>query len=990
MWGTSTVRQLCKAASKLGYTRMALTDTDNLYGMWPFIDACRDHNIQPIIGAELTDPGTRERAILLVKSQEGYTHLCGLITARHMEKEFDLLSQVTNRHRGLAVLTQSSRLLRAWHDQGVMVFLSLPRQPVSPWSPVVQTARDRHIPAVAVPDSFYSSPEDAPLHRMLRAIDLKTTLDRITPPHCAGEGSFLLAKDAYEDRFAICPEAISNTYNLAEQLEFDGPNFGLVMPPWSDKDGLDADGRLREAAYTGARKRYGRDLSETVVDRLEHELAIIRSMKFSSYFLVVKDIVALSPRICGRGSGAASLVAYCLHITNVCPVKHNLYFERFLNPGRKDPPDIDVDFPWDERDRVLEKVFSRYPDHCAMVANHVCIKPRMAVREVARVYGLTETEISRVTQKMPWYFTGDGEGLDILEMMSRRPESKALSFPSPWPDIMKVAQKICGLPRYLSVHPGGMVITPDPICHYVPVERAAKGVNIIQWEKDQTERAGLVKIDLLGNRSLGVIRDAIINLKQNNCLLDESTWEPEDDWDTQETVAQGNTMGCFYIESPATRLLQKKAHVGDFAHMVIHSSIIRPAANDYIQAYLERLHGAPWDPIHPLLAHILDESYGIMVYQEDVSKAAVAVAGFSHGDADGLRKIMSKKDKARALKDFYRQFAEGARKKGVSDSRINDIWQMMMSFSGYSFCKPHSASYAKVSFQAAWLKVHFPAEFMAAVISNQGGFYSTFAYVSEAMRMGLTVLPPDVNQSHIRWRGHGRQLRVGLLSVAQLSRATMEKLMVEQKKALFRDMGDFLVRVRPEDPEKKSLVACGALDTLRPGVSRSALMWQLAFLKKHSLLPEEDVLPLPVAPRSLPEPPAIQDDPVKRFQQEFAALGFLCASHPMTLYAPLLVRHRVTKACRMGRFIDKNIRMAGFLVTGKVVRTRHGDPMEFLTFEDETDIFETTFFPKTYARVCHKLAHGRPYVLWGVVDVNWGAVTLTVDRVEALPDIDSL
>ena len=384
MWGTASVKRLCKAAAKMGYTRMALTDTDNLYGMWPFIDACRENDMQPIIGAELTDPFTQERAVLLVKSPQGYTHLSRLITARHMDSGFDLLSQVTDRHHGLAVLTESPRLLRAWHTQGVMVHLSLPRRPASPWSPMVQTARDLQIPMVAVPGSYYLHPEDTLFHRMLRAIDLKTTLDRITPPHCAPTDSFLLSGDAYEDRFALCPEAISNTHRLAEQLEFDGPEFGLVMPPWKDKEGLNADERLRAAAYFGARTRYGHDLPETVVDRLEHELSIICSMNFSSYFLVVKEIVALSPRICGRGSGAASLVAYCLHITNVCPVKHNLYFERFLNPGRKDPPDIDVDFPWDERDQVIEQVFARYPDHCAMVANHVCIKPRMAVREVAR------------------------------------------------------------------------------------------------------------------------------------------------------------------------------------------------------------------------------------------------------------------------------------------------------------------------------------------------------------------------------------------------------------------------------------------------------------------------------------------------------------------------------------------------------------------------------------------------------------------------------
>ncbi|MCP4694371.1 MAG: DNA polymerase III subunit alpha, partial [Desulfobacterales bacterium] len=311
------------------------------------------------------------------------------------------------------------------------------------------------------------------------------------------------------------------------------------------------------------------------------------------------------------------------------------------------------------------------------------------------------------------------------------------------PEVLEHAKRILGAPRYLSVHPGGVVITPGPIDAYVPVERAPKGVPVMQWEKDGAEAAGLVKIDLLGNRSLGVIRDAVLNVRGNGIAFDEKRWEPEDDFATQESLTRGWTMGCFYIESPAMRQLQQKAGRGDFEHLVIHSSIIRPAANEYIQEYLRRLHGGEWDPIHPLLSDVLNETFGIMVYQEDVSKTATSLAGFSPAEADGLRKILSKKDREHALRDYRERFTRGAQEKGVSDDKIAKVWDMIMSFSGYSFCKPHSASYARVSFQAAYLKTHYPAEFIAAVISNGGGFYSTFAYVSEARRMGMTILPPD-------------------------------------------------------------------------------------------------------------------------------------------------------------------------------------------------------------------------------------------------------
>ena len=314
--------------------------------------------------------------------------------------------------------------------------------------------------------------------------------------------------------------------------------------------------------------------------------------------------------------------AYCLGITNVCPVKHNLYFGRFLNPGRTDPPDIDVDFAWDERDAVIDGVLDRFAGQAAMVASHILFQPRMALRETAKVFGMPDAEIGEVTRRLPWFWQRGELDAGLLENLRQRPETRHLDFVHPWPQIMALAQRIIGIPRHLSVHPGGVVITPGPIRDYVPIEKAPKGVPLIQWDKEGAEDAGLVKIDLLGNRSLGVIRDALTNVRANGIDFDESRWEPEDDPATRDTVARGRTMGCFYIESPAMRLLHQKAGNGDFDHLVVHSSIIRPAANAYIQEYLRRLHGGSWDPIHPLLADVLDETFGIMVYQEDVSRAA--------------------------------------------------------------------------------------------------------------------------------------------------------------------------------------------------------------------------------------------------------------------------------------------------------------------------------------------------------------------------------
>ena len=983
MWGTASPARICTAARKLGYTRLALTDTDNLYGLWPFVTACRRAGITPIIGAEITAPDTGARVVCLVENETGYRHLCRLITRRHRENPFHLTRALHELAAGLVILATDAALLTDLHAAGAAVAAALPRRPSGRGLRLVKLAREIGIPAVATPGSFFTKPEDFDIHRMLRAIDRNTSLSRLPPKEIAPPEAWLAAPGEYARRFDVWPETLLASHHLAERLAFAGPDRSLVMPPWSGQTGEIATDRLRRDTYEGARDRYGHDLPEAVVERLEHELAVIERMAFSSYFLVVRDIVSLSPRICGRGSGAASLVAYCLKITNVCPIRYNLYFERFLNPGRTDPPDIDVDFAWDERDDVLETVLARYRGQAAMVCNHVAFQPRMAIREVARVYGLTDREIGQISKRLPWFWHRLKSKNDLLAYMQTLPVFRGVDFPHPWPEIIALAQQMIGIPRHLSVHPGGIVIAPDRIDNHVPVEIAPKGVPIIQWEKDAAEEAGLVKIDLLSNRSLGVIRDAVANLRQNDFQFDENRWDPENDPATQKTVAAGKTMGCFYIESPATRLLQQKARVGDFEHLVIHSSIIRPAANEFIREYIRRLHGGRWEPIHPLLADVLAETYGIMVYQEDVSRTAEALAGFSAAEADGLRKIMSKKDPGHKLEDYKRQFVLGARAKGVTGEQVDAVWNMMMSFSGYSFCKPHSASYARVSFQAAYLKTHFPAEFMAAVISNQGGFYRACAYVSEARRMGVTIRPPDVNRSDIHWTGRGKAMRVGWLSVKDLGHKTRQRLVAGRQAKRFRSIRDFLERVRPDEPEAQALIHAGAFDSLPQDGGRAELLWELACWVKTRQNPAKPRgLFDGVVPIETPHFP--EDCPRENLRREYAVLGFLCDRHPMTLFSKETNPLGMVKARDLKRFSGRRVTLAGLLVTGKVVHTKHGDPMEFLTFEDETGLVETTFFPEAYSRFCALLDRSRPFILKGRVDEDFGAVTLTVDHVTPL------
>ncbi len=985
--GTASPGALCRRAKELGYSGLAMTDRDNLYGLWDFLKACRREGLRPIIGAEVSESGSNKIITCLVQSKDGYSNLCSLLTKRHMDKSFTLVNALGSLSGGLLVLCRDISLLAQYKDQGVQIVADLGPQPNGSSRTLRAFAQKHGIGAVATADSDLCREEDRQLYCLLQAIRTGSTMSTMgrAMQETAGAVNWLVGKTVYRERFAIWPEVVLATARLAASCTYTGPNFGIVMPPWRGGDGLRPAHVLREKAYLGARRRYGDDLGEPVIERLEHELKVIEEMGFSSYFLVVRDIVhrkgpdgkRKKRRICGRGSGAASLVAYCLDITNVCPIKYNLYFERFLNPGRTDPPDIDIDFSWDERDEVLAAVLQDYAGHAAMVCNHVFFQPRMAIRETAKTFGLPEGEISRLTRRIPWMHAGGAKSLE--QCLVALPSLKDQDLSPPWPEVLHLAEKLIGIPRNLSVHPGGVVITPKPISHYVPVERAAKGVPIIQWEKDGTEEAGLVKIDLLGNRSLGVIRDTIAAVRRGGGCLNELTWQPEDDAATRMLVADGATMGCFYIESPAMRLLEKKAGTGDFEQLVIQSSIIRPAANEFVREYVRRLHGGAWEPLCPEIGDVLDDTFGLMVYQEDVSKVAVVLAGFSHGDGDGLRKVMSKKDKVHRLEHYKTMFFDGCGRRNVAPAEVERMWQMMMSFDGYSFCKPHSASYARVSFQAAYLKRHYPAEFMAAVIANQGGYYSTFAYVSEAKRLGLKILHPDVRKSQVLWSGEKKQLLVGLQSVQGVSADFLDRLVFERRQEQFRDIGDFFRRTHPADNEARALIHAGALDGLQPNLNRTVLLWQWACFQRVV----HDKRCLSLFAVNLPPAPSLPPPDLKSMlRREYEVLGFLCDYHPLQFLT--YPGKGFLKVVDLPGRIGQRVQLLGWLLTGKLVSTKRGDVMEFLTFEDETGQLETTFFPEVYKTHAHMLRSGRGYLLTGMVEADFGALTLTVDKIRSM------
>ena len=983
--GANTIRELCTAAKVAGMEKLALTDTNGLFGMHWFLKAAKEEGVLPIIGAQMTDE--TGNAVLLVKSRDGYGALCRVISERHRlretdEPKFSLTKHLQRDRQGLIVLAGSIPLLETLAADNGTSDLYAELSPLTERRQLLRFSRSSGIPPVATNAVHFVLPERIKLHRLLRAIDLNTTLSRLPESENVTDECWFQGAGSMGKANPDAPEALENTLRISEACKFEGEGAGFVFPAFDGMSEDEAFSELESAVWEGARSRYG-DLKDNVRGRVAHELRLVKEKRFASYFMVVRDIVSRSDRTCGRGSAAASIIAYSLGITHVDPIKHNLFFERFLNEGRLDPPDIDVDFPWDERDAVFDYVFEKYgTEHSAMVSNHVRFKARSALREVAKVYGIPDNEIRSMTKRMKHLYHVKNTSSAMNEV-----HFKDVEFPEPWPEIIKMADNISGFPRNMSVHCGGVVITPDSITSHVPVMPAPKGVNIIQWEKDQTERAGLVKIDLLGNRSLAVIRDALAAVKENyDISINYARWNPLIDLATQELIKAGDTLGVFYVESPAMRQLQKKAKTGDFEHLVIHSSMIRPAANKFINEYVRRLHGGEFEPLHPMMLELMPETYGIMCYQEDVAKVSMLFAGFSPAEADVLRKIISWKDAERELRDYKEKFYSGCARNGFEKSLSEELWEMIMSFAGYSFCKPHSASFAMVSYKSAYLRAHYPAEFMAAVISNRGGYYSPFAYISECRRMKLQVLMPDVNESQYEYTGVDNRVRAGLMQIKGRATEASEMLLEERKKKRFRSLDDLMRRLEMHPSDLHLLIKSGAFDGIEPRRTRPELMWRLSQWTARKRERERQTAPVTLFEETVPDrlPESPEYSPKKLLSDEQETLGFLLSRHPLTLYRDRIRKVEPVRGSNLHLHVGKRVRTIGWLVTGKTVRTKNDELMEFYSFEDTTALYETVFFPEAYARFFNMISTVRPYVLTGIVDSEYDAVTLRVEKLRFL------
>lgn len=1009
--GAAAPQQLLDAARAGGFKALALTDTNGLYAAPAFWKKAVELGIKPILGAELTTSLDRrdrgERVVVLAGDRQGFASVCRLVTARQLESSFDLAERITDEAaRGrLFVLTESEELLRRLAGKLPPETLHAELCPrgnkgdSSRLAKLAVLAGELGLPLAGTANVHFVEPEDIRAHKLLRSIDLGGTLHSLRETEHLPESCHLVPAREMAERLAAWPEAIANTARIAELCNCALPaGERTIFPSVELPRGESAYSALLKAAFRGACRRY-RPMNVRVLERLRKELDVIDRQGFAEYFLVVSDIARFARRrripMVGRGSAANSIVSYCLGITDVDPLRYNLFFERFMNPERSNPPDVDLDFSWRRRDEVLEYVYRRHGvDRVAMICSYVTFSARLAVREIARVMGLSPEEITRFTRLLPY------NALKYVDSLEEKwPECRSLPLrEEPYASILQLARRISGFPRHLSIHSGGIVVAPHPLTDLVPLERAAKGLVVTQYDMHGIEDLGLVKIDLLGNRSLAVIEKAARRVEaREGVKLDilEDIDRLEKDPGTARLVEEGRTMGCFYIESPAMRQLLVKLRVRSYEELTAASSVIRPgvAESGMMQQYIERHRGLqPVEYLDPRMEAILGETHGVMVYQEDVIRVAHEIAGMSLGEADLLRRAMSGKMRSReAMRPLERRFVEMAVRRGVKPAAAAEIWRQIASFAGYSFCKAHSAAYARVSYQAAYLKAHHPAEFMAAVLANEGGFYGPSAYIEEARRMGIEIRPPDVNRSGMEYSGEGRVIQAGFDIIGSVTHRTLEAIVeARDRGGLFTSLSDFRARVDVSRLETQTLVRCGVFDSFE--LTRPELLFRLEFLfgkgsgkngngdrSQAALLfagTETDIA-RSVVPRLTEYPRS------ERLRIEREVFGFTVTEHPLALLDRRNTLTGLVAAVRIPEYEGRRIRIVGRPISRKRIMTGKG-AMMFLSLDDTSAPFEVAIFADCY-RHCAGVAMGPgPFLVTAKVKKEHGVHTLVCERLQRL------
>ena len=933
-YGTFSELELLNLAQQNHVKRLVLTDINNTSAGLNFVRKAPEYGVTPLLGIDFRN-GVQPCFLGIAKNNEGYLELNDFLS-HHLHDELEIPARAPHFKNAFVIYPFEQVLLNELEDFESHEFVGFSIQDLRrlPFSRLIKLKNKL---VVQQPVTFRNK-ADFNAHRLLRAIDNNVLLSKLSEEEEADEGEKMFPIQNLAAAFSEYPFILENTEKLLNQcsIHFDFSNGRKPQNLQSYSGSVDADEKLIEKlCYEGLPYRY-KEVNSSIHSRLDKELSLIKKMGFVSYFLINWDIVTEARNrgfyYVGRGSGANSIVAYLLRITDVDPMELDLYFERFINLYRANPPDFDIDFSWRDRPAMTEYIFERF-EHVALLGTYVTFKERGVIRELGKVFGLPKQEID-------FLITGryDQNSLDSMSKL-----------------VLKYGNLLKDKPNYLSIHAGGILISEKPLHWFSATHLPPKGFPTTQYDMVIAEDVGLYKFDILGQRGLGKIKEALeivaYNQPEKHKHIDIHDIQGfKKDETINNLIKTAQCMGCFYVESPAMRMLLKKLEVDNYLGLVAASSIIRPgvARSGMMREYIlrHRNKGRAEEKAHPVMLDIMPDTYGVMVYQEDVIKVAHHFAGLDLGEADVLRRGMS--GKFRSREEFQKvkdKFISNCRKKGYSDNLIFEIWNQVASFAGYAFAKGHSASYAVESYQSLFLRAYYPLEYMVAVLNNGGGFYRSEFYIHDARMIGATIHAPCVNNSHAANCIYGTHIYLGMVYLRDLESRVMDRIMKERRsKGNFKSLEDFLDRVIISVEQLAILIR---IDAFRfTGINKHKLLW-----KAHLMLSKNDRLEHPKL-----FPPRHQKFKIPKLyttNQETAfdqleLLGF-CLCSPFELLAEPPKNQNGQRDLQ--HYLNKHIDIYGYLVTVKNTNTHDGKRMHFATLVDQHgEVFDTVLFPPVAAK----------------------------------------
>ncbi len=1046
--GANRIDELLDRAQELGMPAVALTDHGNMFGAMKFYKAARDRGLKPILGCEAyIAPTSRferilsERAgaayhlTLLATNFTGYQNLSQLLSKAYLEGFYyrpridkELLAEHAEGLIGLSgclkgevnghIVRDDLRQAADAIDRYRQIlgpenfYLELMSHGVEGQTQantqLLRFSQDFGLPVVATNDCHYLRQGDAVPHDILLCIGTGKSVNDPQRMRYSQHEFYVKSPEEMYAVFGEIPEACRNTLAIAERCDIQLPFDQLMLPRYETPDGLSLEAYLEQVAQRGLAERLQahRDSRGALPraegeyrERLQKELEIIRSTGYAGYFLIVWDFIRYAreqgiPVGPGRGSAASSVVAYALRITDVDPLEYDLLFERFLNPERVTMPDIDIDFCMDRRDEVIQYVTDKYgKDNVAQIITFGTMLAKGVLRDVGRTLDMPYNDVDRIAKLVP-----NRLNITLNDALQEEPRLQQLRQQDPKVgQLMETALRLEGLTRHASVHAAGVVISPEPLMHMVPLYKGTKGDDVVtQYAMDDVEAMGLLKMDFLGLRTLTVIHNALAMIQDNHGVALDIEHLPLDDVASYRLLSDGRTMGVFQFESRGLRDLLRKLQPSVFEDLVAVVALYRPGplGSGMVEDFIERRHGRREITYElPELEPILRSTYGVIVFQEQVMQIATALAGFTLGGADLLRRAMGKK-KADVMAEQREAFVQGAVQHGYPQDKARKIFDLIAYFAGYGFNRSHSVAYALIAYQTAYLKAHYPREFMAALLSSDmDNTDKVMRYIGECRELSCSVLPPDINAGFVGFTVNGEQIRFGLGAIKGVGQNAITAVVAErQTNGAFQSFADLCERLDLRQVNKKvieSLIKGGALDGL--GMHRAEMVGNMAMVMEWAQRQQADrqqgqislfggAAEPAAAMLSLQAVPPWTES--ERLAYEKEALGFYLSSHPLTALQTQLQRLTTATSQSLGEVSGDQLVTVGGLVTQQRTQlTKNGDRMAFLTLEDLAGSIEVIVFPETYRQSVTWCESEEPLLVWGKTEPEASEARVIAQRI---------